>query len=414
MTGIAPRFTRETFDSQATIFRAGDPGDSAYLIESGQVEVLLEVGGEVRRVDVMGPGSLFGEIALLDRLPRSGTIRTLEPTALMRIDRSFVDELLHQSDPLIQYLMQLLLERIRRERGYKRAAENLSSSTSAPGPSARAVYLQPAPGTDLPALHTAMLRTLALSRDLSDAIDGQQLELHYQPIMHLGTGCLAGYEALVRWRHPQQGMVRPDEFIPLAERTGMIHRIGKWVLQQALADWPQLRPLCNAEGTPFVSVNFSAPEFAVDGTAGSVLARLAEAGMPAEELRVELTETTVIGQLVPVTAVTQTLREAGVGIALDDFGTGYAGLSYLQDLPFSCLKIDRAFVSQMLTTDRSKHIVRLALELSRWMGMTTVAEGIEDEACAIALREAGCTYGQGYHFAKPMTVQALRQRYAAA
>jgi EAL domain-containing protein (putative c-di-GMP-specific phosphodiesterase class I) len=194
----------------------------------------------------------------------------------------------------------------------------------------------------------------------------------------------------------------------------MIHRIGKWVLQQALADWPQLRPLCNAEGTPFVSVNFSAPEFAVDGTAGSVLARLAEAGMPAEELRVELTETTVIGQLGPVTAVTQTLREAGVGIALDDFGTGYAGLSYLQDLPFSCLKIDRAFVSQMLTTDRSKHIVRLALELSRWMGMSTVAEGIEDEACAIALREAGCTYGQGYHFAKPMNVQALRQRYAAA
>jgi EAL domain-containing protein (putative c-di-GMP-specific phosphodiesterase class I) len=408
------RFTRELFDGQATIFRAGDPGDSAYLIESGQVEVLLEVGGEVRRVDVMGPGSLFGEIALLDRLPRSGTIRTLEPTALMRIDRSFVDELLHRSDPLIQYLMQLLLERIRRERGYKPAAEKLSPSPSAPGPSARTAYPQSTPGTDVPALHAAMLRTLALSKDLSDAIDGNQLELHYQPIVHLDTGCLAGYEALVRWRHPQQGMVRPDEFIPLAERTGMIHRIGEWVLQRALADWPQLRPLCNAEGTPFVSVNFSAPEFAVDGTASSVLGRLLEARMPAEELRVELTETTVIGQLGPVTAVTQTLREAGVGIALDDFGTGYAGLSYLQDLPFSCLKIDRAFVSQMLTTDRSKHIVRLALELSRWMGMTTVAEGIEDEACAIALREAGCTYGQGYHFAKPMTVQALRQRYGAA
>jgi EAL domain-containing protein (putative c-di-GMP-specific phosphodiesterase class I)/CRP-like cAMP-binding protein len=408
------RFTRELFDGQATIFRAGDPGDSAYLIESGQVEVLLEVGGEVRRVDVMGPGSLFGEIALLDRLPRSGTVRTLEPTSLMRIDRSFVDELLRTTDPLIQYLMQLLLERIRRERSYKPATADPQPSAPTSAAPVRMAYPEPMPAADSRALHGAMLRTLALSRDLSDAIDGQQLELHYQPIVHLQSGCLAGYEALVRWRHPQQGLIRPDEFIPLAERTGMIHRIGRWVLGQAMADWPQLRPMCDAQATPFISVNFSAPEFSDDSMASSVLGRLAEAGIPPKELRIELTETTVIGHLGPVTAVTQALREAGVGIALDDFGTGYAGLSYLQDLPFSCLKIDRAFVSQMLTTDRSKHIVRLALELSRWMGMSTVAEGIEDEACAIALREAGCTYGQGYHFAKPMTVQALRGRYAAA
>jgi|688.fasta_scaffold65531_4 EAL domain-containing protein (putative c-di-GMP-specific phosphodiesterase class I)/CRP-like cAMP-binding protein len=414
MIDLASRFTRELFDRHATIFRAGDPGDSAYLIEAGQVEVLLEIGGEVRRVDVMGPGSMFGEIALLDRLPRSGTVRTLEPTALMRIDRSFVDELLRTTDPLIQYLMQLLLERVRRERSYRPATANPQASAPTPAASARVADPEPESTADSKALHAAMLRTLALSRDLSDAIDGQQFELHYQPIVHLGSGCLAGYEALVRWRHPKQGMVRPDEFIPLAERTGMIHRIGRWVLGKAIADWPQLRPMCGAEGTPFVSVNFSAPELSADSTAGSVLARLAEAGMPADELRIELTETTVIGHLGAATAVTQALRQAGVGIAMDDFGTGYAGLSYLQDLPFSCLKIDKAFVSQMLAADRSQHIVRLALELSRWMGMTTVAEGIEDEACANALREAGCTYGQGYHFAKPMTVQALQQRYSAS
>jgi EAL domain-containing protein (putative c-di-GMP-specific phosphodiesterase class I) len=143
-----------------------------------------------------------------------------------------------------------------------------------------------------------------------------------------------------------------------------------------------------------------------------VLGHLEDAQVATGELRIELTETTVIGNLEPVTQVTQALRRAGVGIALDDFGTGYAGLSYLQDLPFSCLKIDRAFVSQMLTTDRSKHIVKLALELSRWMGLSTVAEGIEDEACARALTEAGCTYGQGYHFSKPMPLQALKDRFS--
>lgn len=405
MLNATSRFTRETYDSQATIFRAGDAGDSAYLIESGRVEVLLQIDGEFRQVDVMGPGAMFGEIALLDHLPRSGTVRTLEPTVLMRIDRSFVDELLRTTDPVIQYLMRLLLERIRRERLTKPQADGTTALPLLPaghGASKGAGGLQ---GSD--ALHSATLRTLSLSRDLSDAIDANQLELHYQPIVLLDGGRLAGYEALVRWRHPQQGLVRPDEFIPLAERTGLIHRIGRWVLHQALADWPVLRGLCEVEDSPFVSVNLSAPELSVEGLAESVLERLAQARMAPPELRIELTETTIIGNLGPVTEVTQTLRKAGVGIALDDFGTGYAGLSYLQDLPFSCLKIDRAFVSQMLTADRSLHIVKLALELSRWMGMSTVAEGIEDEPCAQALREAGCTYGQGYFFAKPMPVETL-------
>lgn len=407
MLNAASRFTRETYDGQATIFRAGDAGDSAYLIESGRVEVLLEIQGEFRQVDVMGPGAMFGEIALLDHLPRSGTVRTLEPTVLMRIDRSFVDELLRTTDPVIQYLMRLLLERLRRGGGAKAPADGTRELPLPPaGASATDGKSAPAlPGKD--ALHSAALRTLSLSRDLSDAIDANQLELHYQPIVRLDSGRLAGYEALVRWRHPQQGLVRPDEFIPLAERTGLIHRIGRWVLQQSLVDWPTLRELCEVDDTPFVSVNLSAPELSVEGLAESVLDRLAKARMAAGELRIELTETTIIGNLGPVTEVTQTLRKAGVGIALDDFGTGYAGLSYLQDLPFSCLKIDRAFVSQMLTADRSLHIVKLALELSRWMNMSTVAEGIEDQASANALRDAGCTYGQGYFFAKPMPVQVL-------
>ena len=139
----------------------------------------------------------------------------------------------------------------------------------------------------------------------------------------------------------------------------------------------------------------------------------ARKSLEAAELRIELTETTVIGNLTAVSQVTRALRETGVGIALDDFGTGYAGLSCLQELPFSCLKIDRAFVSQMLGAERSMHIVKLALEMSRLMGLSTVAEGIEDEPAAQALREMGCTYGQGYLFARPMPVTAVQAWHQA-
>ena len=401
-------FTREVFDAHATVFRAGDPGDSAYMVETGCVEVLLEADGQMRQVNVLRSGAMFGEMALLDRQPRSGTVRTLEPTVLTRIDRALFDQLLRGTDPVIQYIMRLLLERLRRQPAALAQAARAGTAAPSPAPA-------PAGAASLDALQAEALRTLSLSRDLSDALDANQLELHYQPIITLEGRRLAGYEALVRWRHPERGFVRPDEFIPLAERTGLIHRVGTWVFQRAVADWPALRALCDPGDTPpFVSVNLSAPELSVDGIANVVLQGLEQGGMNPRELRIELTETAVIGNLATVTRVTQDLRAAGVGIALDDFGTGYAGLSYLQDLPFSCLKIDRAFVSQMRQTDRSLHIVKLALELSRWLNMSTVAEGVEDLETAEALREMGCSHGQGWCFAKAMSVPALQAWRAQA
>lgn len=411
---IDPRFTREAFDAGVVIFRAGDPGDTAYLVESGSVEVVLGAKGQPRPPETLGPGTVFGEIALLDRLPRSGTVRALEPTVLMRIDRSVVDELLRGTDPVIQYLLRLLLERFRREREHAeddgpadRGAFPLARSSPRHfvGESAPAA-IQDARAPD--PLHASVLRTLSLSQDLSAAIADGQLDLHYQPIFSLGKGALAGFEALVRWNHPVQGLVSPDEFIPLAERTGLIRRLGKWVLARAVADWPTLRGLCDPSGSqPFVGVNLSPTELATAGIGGAILRCLGEASMDPGELRIELTETAVIGNLGAVTEVTHALRRDGVGIALDDFGTGYAGLSYLQDLPFSCVKIDRAFVDQMLAAQRSMHIVKLALELARLMDLTTVAEGIEDQATSDALREMGCTHGQGYHLARPMPLPAL-------
>ena len=391
-------FKRENLDTHATVFQTGDSGDAAYVIESGCVEVLAGPPENPVRLAVLAEGAMFGEVALLDHQPRTATVKTLMPTSLIRIDRVHVEELLVRADPVIQYLLRLLLERFRN-------SSNKSGSDNA----APARFSVPGEQFATPDLHAAAVRTLSLAHDLSAAIGSSQLELFYLPIINLTDNTLNGFEGLVRWRHPTMGLVSPDEFIPLAEKTGLIHRIGDWVLRRGMLDWPQLRTLCNvpAGQTPFISLNLSGPELCQDGVVESVQQRLTAMGMAPEELRIELTETTVITSLSQVTEVTQRLRDMGVGIALDDFGTGYAGLDYLQTLPFSSLKIDKSFVQQMHTSERSLQIIKAALELSRRLGLTSVAEGIEDRATADALADMGCTYAQGYLYAKPMPLDLI-------
>jgi hypothetical protein len=335
---------------------------------------------------------MFGEVALLDHQPRTATVRTLVPTSLVRIDRTHVEELLGRADPVIQYLLRLLLERFRNSSGTLALAE----PDKPDGSGASSALTQPD-------LHAAAVRTLSLAHDLSNAIDAGQLAVVYQPIVALPLGALVGFEALVRWRHPSMGTIGPDEFIPLAEKTGLIQRIGQWVLRQSMHDWSTLRALCKSQGQagPFVSVNLSAPEFCPASVA-LIETCLREHCMAPQELRIELTETTVIGNIAAVTRTLQTLRAMQIGIALDDFGTGYAGLDYLQTLPFSSLKIDKSFVQQMQGSGRSFQIVKSALELSRTLGLNTVAEGIEDALTARVLADMGCNYAQGYHFARPM------------
>jgi EAL domain-containing protein (putative c-di-GMP-specific phosphodiesterase class I) len=222
---------------------------------------------------------------------------------------------------------------------------------------------------------------------------------------------IVGYESLVRWKHPTLGLVSPDEFIPLAEKTGLVHRIGQWVLGQAATDWPSLRQSCNGsrEHPPFIAVNLSAPELCSPAMAASIDACLARHTMPPAELHIELTETVIVNSMEKVSVTIGHLTEQNVGIALDDFGTGYAGLDYLQNLPFTCLKIDKTFVQQMHTSQRSFQIVKSAIELARSMSLTTVAEGIEDEATGQLLESMGCTYAQGYLYARPLPLAEVGQ-----
>lgn len=390
-------FVREVFDRQEMVFQWGDPGDSAYVIEEGCVEVLAGVGPQQRRIAILAVGAMFGEVALLDRQPRTAAVRTLVPTRLIRIDRSHVEELLLRSDPVIQYLMHLLLARFRSTHdaaGLQQQRQNAATNRDTPDTST----------VEALDLHKAAVRTLSLAQDLSDAIDREQLELFYQPLLAFDGSGVVGFEALIRWRHPALGLINPAEFIPLAEKTGLIHRIGQWVLQRGVADWAELRPYClgGAEPHPFMSINLSAPELAGGAIVQTIQNCLNQHGMDPNELHIELTETIIIQNMDAVAASLHQLRALGIGIALDDFGTGYAGLDYLQSLPFTCLKIDKTFVQQLNHSERSLHIIKAALELARSLGLSTIAEGIEDAGIGAQLAALGCSHAQGYFFGKPM------------
>ncbi|MBS1191455.1 MAG: hypothetical protein H6R10_3247 [Rhodocyclaceae bacterium] len=392
---MADDLPREQLPANAVVFHVGEAGDAAFMIESGCVEVL---GGDCgsRRLAVLSDGALFGEVALLDGLPRTATVRTLVPTTLVRIERAQVDEILKQTNPVIRHLLELLIDRFRNCRGFP----DPYSAGGAEGASP---------------VRDAALRTLVLTRDLSHAIDTDQLELFYQPIVRAVDHELLGFEALVRWRHPVLGMIMPLEFIGLAEKTGLVHRIGRWVLERAVSDWSRLRHFCRDGGPlpPFVSVNLSAAEFGEPGIVEFIRDCLAAHGMSPLELKVELTETVVIEDREMVAQVLERLAALGIAIALDDFGTGYAGLDYLKSLPISCLKIDKTFIQDMAHSLRSFEIVQSAVNLAWSLGITTVAEGIEDAETARRLREVGCELFQGYHFARPMPAGQVEAWVAA-
>jgi diguanylate cyclase (GGDEF)-like protein/PAS domain S-box-containing protein len=259
-----------------------------------------------------------------------------------------------------------------------------------------------------PAMHVAALRRLELEQELRDALTGGQLVLEYQPIVNPRDGTIQGSEALIRWDHPRRGRLWPGEFIPIAEDTGMIVPIGRWVLREACrqaASWIAAR----RDRTPLmVSINLSARQLADPSLVHDVRAALADSGMPARSLILEITESLVVHHTSEVIGRLGALRELGARIAVDDFGTGYSSLAYLDRLPIDAIKIDRTFLAGATATGRP--VARSLVELGRVLGLQTIAEGIETPAQAAMVIELGCDLAQGYHFGRPMDAASLTAR----
>ena len=251
------------------------------------------------------------------------------------------------------------------------------------------------------ALHDMAVRRLRVETDLRRALERDEFRVWYQPIVSLANHKLVGVEALVRWQHPERGVVAPGEFLDVAEEVGLTTQIDAWVLREACRQGQAWLSDGTFSARATVSVNLSAKAFAQESLVQHVLDILRETGCPAAGLRLEITEGAAIGDAARARVVLAELRAQGVRISLDDFGTGYSSLSYLQSLPLDTLKIDRSFVAGIGTDEDKGEIVKLIVGLGRTLGLEIVAEGTETAAQVEYLRLLGCEFAQGYFFAKP-------------
>jgi len=246
---------------------------------------------------------------------------------------------------------------------------------------------------------------LQLETEMRRGIDRGEFEIHYQPILDLKTLELSGFEALVRWPHPTRGLIAPNEFIPTAEENGLILPLGRWILAESCRQMRHWQTLYPAASSLAVNVNLSAKQFLQTDLATEVSQTLAETGLAAHNLRLEITESYLIENSEKAVKIMNRLRDLGIELSLDDFGTGYSSLSYLHSLPISSLKIDRSFIGRMTESGEILQIVRTIIEMAHNLKMTVIAEGIETTKQLEELTRLKCGYGQGYYFSRPMVAE---------
>jgi diguanylate cyclase (GGDEF)-like protein len=255
-------------------------------------------------------------------------------------------------------------------------------------------------------MHRDALARLQLETDLRRALGQGEFRLDYQPIIDLGTGVIAGVEALIRWHHPERGIVAPADFISVAENTGLIVAVGEWVLRESCRQVQRWDALVDGEPLT-LAVNLSVKQVAHPELAARIASVLADTGLAPERLQLEVTESVIIEHPDAALCALASLKALGVKLHMDDFGTGYSSLSYLHQLPLDGLKIDRAFVSRMETDDRSRQLVATVAQLARTVGLLTVAEGVTTLAQLAELRKLGCEFGQGFLFSPALEPSAM-------
>lgn len=264
------------------------------------------------------------------------------------------------------------------------------------------------------AMHVRMVEQLELENNLRRAIERQEFRLYYQPIVSLDTGRISGFEALVRWHHPQKGHILPEEFIPTAEETGLINTIGRWVLQRACRQmhiwqrrFPTYPPLS-------IGVNLSSKQLAQPDLIDQITSILESVNLVPGSLKLEITESMIMHNAEAATALLEKLRSYNIQLCIDDFGTGYSSLSHLRRFPINTLKIDRSFISKMHIDEENLAIVKTIVTLAHTLGIYITAEGVESNEQLVQLWALQCEYGQGYFFAKPLTSRAATALLASA
>lgn len=419
--------SQTSFDTDEFIFREGDPGDCAYIIESGMVEVTLDKDGRKLVMATLTKGDILGEMAIIDRLPRSASARAIVPTDVMAIPLDYVSQKIEQSDPTVRMFLRLAMARYRdlnarlgrvfeglslgqlNDEGDGFAASTMELKSLIPQflemhKRIDSAVTKPAQ-SDSGAMFgekTLEITKLLVTEDkmLQAAMTKKEFRLHYQPIVDLSNNKIVGCEALVRWSHPSGELLLPSRFLTHVENSDLIIDLGYWIAEQACGFQSRL---CNDfQHDIFVAINLSGKQFEDQFLVPSLADIMDKTGARRERIKFEVTESLLIDNPELATQSLHQLKETGAKLAIDDFGTGYSSFSYLHRFPFDTLKIDRVFVSAMARSEKSNQIVKSLVNLSHDLGMDVVAEGIETEQEAELMRGFQTAFGQGFYYSKPV------------
>ena len=374
---------RLTFRAGDAIFAEDDEPTTAFLIESGRVVVSTFQRGEKRELGELRAGSLLGEMAVIDSAPRSATAHALTDCVLIPIDRNQFAERLAAADPVVRALLMSQLTR------YRSALATLTGDQRGQIPSSNSD-------------ESGAFDKIRLESELRSALQRDELEVRLQPLMHIASGRIAGYEALVRWQHPQRGQVSPNEFIRLAEETSLIIPVGDYVMARVCDMLVDLRRR-GRDPLPFIALNVSARQLEDPTLIDRMLAHLTARDLPADRLEIEITESLVFNPT-QVAALLDRCHAAGMQVALDDFGTGYSNLGPVLSLDFDRIKLDQSF-TRALHTPRGLALVRAIVAMVKALDCEMIAEGVELPEQLEALRELGCDYAQGWLVGKPVALQ---------
>lgn len=371
------------------LFSEGDSPTVAFLIESGEIEISTVRDGEILVLSKLMTGDLLGEMAVIDDAPRTATARALTNCVLFQIDRTQISERLASTDPIIRALLE---GQLKRYRGALAAMQGKKISQD----------------DGVTASETLGVGKIRLESQLREALNTGGLDVRYQPLLHVQSNKIAGYEALVRWNHPERGQISPVEFVALAEETSLIVPVGEYVFDTACAAVKTFIEN-GADPKPFIAVNVSARQLSHPGLIERIVARVDAAGLPKGSLKVEITESQALNYDM-VEKVISLCHDHGIKVALDDFGTGHSHLTHLHKLAFDTMKVDQAFSRSMLEHPRSMAIVKAIVAMGKAIDADIVVEGIETEEMLQALRDLGCDYAQGYLIGKPQTLEELLAR----
>lgn len=373
------------------VFKEGDPGDYAYIIDQGSVEIFTTLEDQRYVLSVLEPGAIFGELALVDGRNRSASAVACTDTLLTLVTREQVEERIESADPILRMLLFVVL-------GYLRIESTRFRGRSKPD---FIQQLGSTPETDLLPRISQAVDLIRMESELQHAIEDGELKLLYQPILRLADQKVVGFEALTRWYSPSRGLVPPNIFMPLAECTSLIVPVGEWVVENAFRAMEQVEKLTGDQ--PFISINIANRQIEEPSLTDYLVEQAERYHIARDRIKLEILERTLMdSELAP--RWMEKCRDLGFRLTLDDFGTGYSSLGYLNRYQFDTLKLDRSFVQELEANANSRSICKAIIDLSHALGMTVVAEGIEMETQGQLLADMGCSYGQGYLYAKPMSL----------